>query len=448
MIADVKHIAILGAGESGVGAAILAKKLGYKVFVSDLNLIKDNYKKELVNHKISFEEGRHDFVKILTSDLVIKSPGIPDKVLIVKELNSQNTPIVSEIEFASWFTKATLIAVTGSNGKTTTTSLTNHLLKNAELNVEEAGNMGYSLARLISERDLDFIVVEVSSFQLDDIKFFKPQIAILLNITPDHLDRYGYEMDNYTASKMRIAMNQDENDHLIYNYDDPIIKNEVQSKNIKAHLIPFSTDAPLDEGAFLNSEDNIEIKLNNHDTMTIDELALQGRHNVHNSMAAALSAKLLKIRKESIRDSLSNFDSLEHRLEPVLEISGVEYINDSKATNINSTYFALESMRKPTVWIVGGVDKGNDYSQLSELVKDNVKAIICLGSENVKIHAEFDQAIETVVDCADMEEAVKMAYHLSAKGDAVLLSPACASFDLFQNYEDRGRQFKENIRKL
>lgn len=448
MIADVKHIAILGAGESGVGAAILAKKLGYKVFVSDLNLIKDNYKKELVDHKISFEEGRHDFVKILTSDLVIKSPGIPDKVLIVKELNSQNTPIVSEIEFASWFTNATLIAVTGSNGKTTTTSLTNHLLKNAELNVEEAGNMGYSLARLISERDLDFIVVEVSSFQLDDIKFFKPHIAILLNITPDHLDRYGYEMDNYTASKMRIAMNQDENDHLIYNYDDPIIKNEVQSKNIKAHLIPFSTDAPLDEGAFLNSEDNIEIKLNNHDTMTIDELALQGRHNVHNSMAAALSAKLLKIRKESIRDSLSNFDSLEHRLEPVLEISGVEYINDSKATNINSTYFALESMRKPTVWIVGGVDKGNDYSQLSELVKDNVKAIICLGSENVKIHAEFDQAIETVVDCADMEEAVKMAYHLSAKGDAVLLSPACASFDLFQNYEDRGRQFKENIRKL
>ncbi len=448
MIENVKYIAILGAGESGVGAAILAKNKGYKVFVSDLNLIKDNYKKELLAHSISFEEGKHDFVKILTSDLVIKSPGIPDKVLIVKELNNQNTPIISEIEFASWFTNATLIAVTGSNGKTTTTALTKHLLIDGGLNVDMAGNMGYSLARLIYERDLDFIVIEVSSFQLDDIQYFKPHIAILLNITPDHLDRYGYDMDNYTASKMRIAMNQDENDHLIYNYDDSIVKKEVQSKNIKAHLIPFSTEAPIKEGAFLNAEDNIEIILNNLDTMTIDELALQGRHNVHNSMASALSAKLLKIRKESIRNSLSNFDSLEHRLESVLEISGVEYINDSKATNINSTYFALESMRKPTVWIVGGVDKGNDYSHLTELVKDNVKAIICLGTDNVKIHAEFDQALETVVDCASMEEAVKMAYSVSDKGDAVLLSPACASFDLFQNYEDRGRQFKENIRKL
>ena len=341
MIENVKYIAILGAGESGVGAAILAKNKGYKVFVSDLNLIKDNYKKELLAHSISFEEGKHDFVKILTSDLVIKSPGIPDKVLIVKELNNQNTPIISEIEFASWFTNATLIAVTGSNGKTTTTALTKHLLIDGGLNVDMAGNMGYSLARLIYERDLDFIVIEVSSFQLDDIQYFKPHIAILLNITPDHLDRYGYDMDNYTASKMRIAMNQDENDHLIYNYDDSIVKKEVQSKNIKAHLIPFSTEAPIKEGAFLNAEDNIEIILNNLDTMTIDELALQGRHNVHNSMASALSAKLLKIRKESIRNSLSNFDSLEHRLESVLEISGVEYINDSKATNINSTYFAL-----------------------------------------------------------------------------------------------------------
>lgn len=448
MIADVKHIAILGAGESGVGAAILAKKQGYKVFVSDLNLIKENYKKELLDHSISFEEGKHDFVKILTSDLVIKSPGIPDKVLIIKELNTQNTPIVSEIEFASWFTKATLIAVTGSNGKTTTTALITHLLKNADLNVEMAGNMGYSLARLVSERELDFIVIEVSSFQLDDIKFFKPHIGILLNITPDHLDRYGYDMGNYTASKMRIALNQDENDFLIYNYDDPIIKKEVENKNIKARHIPFTTETEVKEGAFLNSEENIEITLNNLDTMTIDELALQGQHNVHNSMASALSAKLLKIRKESIRESLSNFDSLEHRLEPVLEISGVEYINDSKATNINSTYFALESMRKPTVWIVGGVDKGNDYSQLSELVKEKVKAIVCLGPDTIKIHAEFDQSLETVVDCTSMEEAVKMAYSLSEKGDAVLLSPACASFDLFQNYEDRGRQFKENIRKL
>lgn len=448
MIENAKHIAILGAGESGVGAAILAKKEGYDVFVSDFGTIKDNYKQELKKHKITFEEGRHDFVKILTSDLVIKSPGIPDKVLIVKELQNQGTPIISEVEFASWFTKAKLIAITGSNGKTTTTALTTHILRDAGLDVEEAGNMGYSFARLVAERDLDYIVVEVSSFQLDDIRDFKPNIAILLNITPDHLDRYGYEMENYIASKMRITENQDSDDFLIYNSDDPILQKEVNSKNTRATLIPFSIEKHLKNGAFLNAQNKIEITLNNHDTMTIDELALQGKHNIHNSMASALSAKLLKIRKESIRDSLSNFDSLEHRLEPVLEICGVEYINDSKATNINSTYYALESMRKPTIWIVGGVDKGNDYSQLTHLVKEHVKAIICLGEDNVKIHAEFDPVLETVVDCASMEDAVKKAYQLGKKGDAVLLSPACASFDLFHNYEDRGRQFKENIRKL
>ncbi|MCT4623012.1 MAG: UDP-N-acetylmuramoyl-L-alanine--D-glutamate ligase [Schleiferiaceae bacterium] len=448
MIANAKYISILGAGESGVGAALLAKKEGYRVFVSDLNQIKPEFKKELIDNEIKFEEGKHDFVRILASDFVIKSPGIPDKVLIIKELKDQGTPIISEIEFASWYTKATIVAITGSNGKTTTTVLTHHLLSRGGHDVGVAGNLGYSLARMVAQEDHDFLVVEVSSFQLDDIKDFKPHIAVIVNITPDHLDRYNYNMEEYIASKMRITLNQDEDDFFIYNLEDPILQKEVEKNNIKAKVLGFTTRDQPNEGAYINEENKIEITLNNHETMTIDELALQGRHNVHNSMAAALSAKLLKIRKESIRDSLANFDSLEHRLEPVLDIHGIEFVNDSKATNVNSTYFALESMRKPTIWIVGGVDKGNDYSQLSELVKDKVKAIVCLGSENAKIHAEFDGHIENIVETNSMDDAVKMAYQLGSKGETVLLSPACASFDLFQNYEDRGRQFKQAVRKL
>ena len=448
MIPNIKHIAILGAGESGVGAAILAKKEGYKVFVSDLNKIKDEYKKELQDHHIKFEEGRHDVIKIISSDMVIKSPGIPDKVKIIRALHNQGTPVISEIEFASWFAKGKIVAITGSNGKTTITLLTHAILKNAGYKVGVAGNLGYSLARMIAKEDNDYLVVEVSSFQLDDILHFKPHIAIISNISPDHLDRYEYNMDQYIASKMRISMNQDENDFLIYNLDDKILIEEVKNENLKAVKIPFSTSGKVEEGAFLNDKKQIEITLKNYDTMTITELALQGQHNKQNSMAASIACRLLEVRKESIRESLSNFDSLEHRLEPVLDIAGVNFINDSKATNINSTYYALETMNKPTVWIVGGVDKGNDYTQLTEFVKDKVKAIVILGNDNTKIHAEFDNVIDMIIDVDNMEDAVNSAFHMSKKGDTVLLSPACASFDLFTSFEDRGRQFKQAIRKL
>ncbi len=448
MIPNIKHIAILGAGESGVGAAILAVKQGYKVFVSDLNKIKEQYKKELLEHNIKFEEGRHDIIKIISSDLVIKSPGIPDKVKIIRALHNQGTPVISEIEFASWFTDAKVVAITGSNGKTTVTLLTYDILKTDGFDVGVAGNLGYSLARMVAKKDHDYLVVEMSSFQLDDILHFKPYIAIISNISPDHLDRYEYSMKQYIASKMRITMNQDENDFLIYNSEDPILIEEIKNGNIKAQIIPFTTTGKVEEGAFLNEKEEIQITLKNYGTMTITELALQGRHNKQNSMAAAIAGKLLQVRKESTRLSLANFESLEHRLEPVLDIAGIRFINDSKATNINSTYYALETMIKPTVWIVGGVDKGNDYTQLTEFVKEKVKGIVVLGKDNAKIHAEFDNVVDMIIDVDTMQDAVNSAFHMSKKGDAVLLSPACASFDLFSSFEDRGRQFKQAIRKL
>ena len=446
MIKNAHHIAILGAGISGTGAAVLAKKKGYKPFVSDLGQISEEHKATLEKHAIPYEEGKHDFVKILSSDFVIKSPGIPDKVLIIKELKNQGTPVVSEIEFASWFTNATVIGITGSNGKTTTTLLTYQILKNEGLDVALGGNIGDGFAMQLAESDHDYWVLEISSFQLDDCKTFRPHISVITNITPDHLDRYQYEMELYVASKISITKNQTNEDFFIYNQDDEhIVKN---LDKVHAQAIPFSLTEKLATGACLNNDKHIEINLNKHGKMTIEKLALQGQHNAANSMASALSAKLLGIRNETVRESLSNFESLEHRLEPVLAVHGIDFINDSKATNINSTYYALESMKNPTVWIVGGVDKGNDYSQLTDMVDEKVKSIVCLGQDNSKIHAEFEDHVEMIVDAKDMQEAVRMAYALGRKGDTVLLSPACASFDLFQNYEERGRMFKKEVQKL
>lgn len=447
-ISDYKNIVVLGAGESGTGAAILAKAKGYEVFVSDMGVIGGDYVKALNEHHIEFEFGKHDEDRVLAADLIIKSPGIPEKAPLIKALRKKGTPIISEIEFAYHFTKATLVAITGANGKTTTTMLAYHILKGEGLNVGLAGNVGKSFAWQVAEENFDFYVLEISSFQLDDCIDFKPNIAILTNITPDHLDRYDYKMENYVASKFRITMNQDENDHFIYCFDDPETVNALQLKTTKAQLWPFSLEREVPQGAFLNETNTYTLRINSDDTMNIDELALQGKHNAHNSMAAGMAARLLRIRKETIRECLSDFESLEHRLEPVMEIHGIEFINDSKATNVNSTFYALESMKKPIVWIVGGVDKGNDYSQLKTLVEQKVKAIVCLGTDVAKIHHEFQDSIPTIVDTLSMHDAVKAAYQLSGKGDAVLLSPCCASFDLFDNYEDRGRQFKNEVRKL
>ena len=446
MISGVKHIAILGAAESGIGAAILAKAKGYSTFVSDAGPINDANKAILESHQVPFEEKQHTEEAILKADLIIKSPGIPDKAPIIKHLVAAGKKIISEIEFAALHTKATIIAITGSNGKTTTTLLTYHILKNAGLDVAVAGNVGFSFARQLAMQDREYFVLEVSSFQLDGCYSFKPHVAILTNITPDHLDRYSYELDLYVQSKFRICQTQDANDHFIYCADDPITMENINRFGIKANLHPISLEN-TGQGGYIDKQGTITINQNG-DTMSIDELALQGKHNVYNSMAAALASRLVSIRKETIRESLSDFEGLEHRLEPVLEIHGIEFINDSKATNINSTYYALESMNKPTIWIVGGVDKGNDYSQLKDLVKEKVKAIVCLGLDNSKIIQEFADAIDIIVETGSMAEAVRSAYMLGRKGETVLLSPACASFDLFENYEDRGNQFKEQVRRL
>lgn len=446
MIENVQHIAILGAAESGIGAALLAITKGYKPFVSDMGTISEANKTILNDHKIEWEEGKHSEERLLNSDLVVKSPGIPDTAPLVAALRDKGIQVISEIEFGFLHTNAKIIAITGSNGKTTTTLLTYHILKKAGLDVAVAGNVGFSFARQIAAQDRDYFVLEVSSFQLDGCYQFKPEIAILTNITPDHLDRYGYDLDKYIQSKFRIAQTQDENDHFIYCIDDPIISENIDRFNIRAqqHQISLS---PLESGGYINTEGTIILNTNRN-IMSIDELALQGKHNVYNSMAAGIASRLLNIRKEVIRESLSDFESLEHRLEPVLEIHGIEFINDSKATNVNATYYALESMKKDVVWIVGGVDKGNDYSQLIELVRDKVKAIVCLGKDNSKIHDEFEPLVEMVLDTNTMQEAVSTAYALGRKGDIVLLSPACASFDLFESYEDRGKQFKEHVRRL
>ncbi|MDF0715642.1 UDP-N-acetylmuramoyl-L-alanine--D-glutamate ligase [Muricauda sp. 334s03] len=442
------RLVILGGGESGVGTAILGKQKGFEVFVSDKGEIKEKYKKVLEHFEIEWESGEHTEAKILNADLVMKSPGIPDKVPLVKALVEKGVPVISEIEFASKYTDATLIGITGSNGKTTTTMLTNHILKDGGLNVGMAGNIGDSYAKMVAENDFDHYVLEISSFQLDGIVDFKPHIAMITNITPDHLDRYEYKFENYIASKFRIAMNQDKDDYLIYDADDEVIQDWLKKHPVQSKLLPFSVKQKLEEGAWLEDK-TIKIKLENKTLeMSEDILALEGQHNVKNTMAASMAAMLVKVRKETIRQSIQSFQGVPHRLENVLKINHVEYINDSKATNVNATYYALDGIKKPIVWIVGGVDKGNDYSELMPLVREKVKAIICLGVDNSKLIDAFGNVIDLMVETFSMEEAVKVAYKVAERGDAVLLSPACASFDLFKNYEDRGDQFKNAIKNL
>ncbi|BDW91661.1 UDP-N-acetylmuramoylalanine--D-glutamate ligase [Flagellimonas marinaquae] len=442
------RLVILGGGESGVGTAILGKKEGFEVFVSDKGEIKDKYKKVLEHFEIEWESGKHTESKILNADVVMKSPGIPDKVPLVKLLLEKGVPVISEIEFASQYTGANLIGITGSNGKTTTTMLTYHLLKNEGLHVGMAGNIGDSYAKMVSEEDYDHYVLEISSFQLDGIVDFKPHIAMITNITPDHLDRYEYKFENYIASKFRIAMNQDENDYLIYDADDEVILDWLKKHPVRSKLLPFSVKRKLDEGAWLENK-KIKMKLE-HKTLEMNEdiLALEGQHNVKNTMAASMAAMLVKVRKETIRQSIQSFQGVPHRLEKVLKINHVEYINDSKATNVNATFYALDGIKRPIVWIAGGVDKGNDYSELMPLVREKVKAVVCLGVDNSKLKDAFGNVIDLVVETFSMEEAVKVAYKIAERGDAVLLSPACASFDLFSNYEDRGDQFKNAVKKL
>jgi len=444
-----KRIVILGSGESGVGAAILAQAKGFDVFISDKGEIKEKYKAVLQEKNIAFEEGLHTEEKILNASEIIKSPGIPDKAELVKKAKAKGIKVISEIEFAGRYTNAKKICITGSNGKTTTTMLTYHILTKAGYNVGLAGNVGKSFAWQVATENFDYYVIELSSFQLDGMYDFKADIAILLNITPDHLDRYEYKFENYALSKLRIAQNQTADDAFIYCVDDDGIMQYLEKVNPKATRYPFSIKQKIEQdGAYLN-ENEITININqNPITMTIEQLALQGKHNVYNSMASAIASRLVDVRKENVRESLSDFVNVEHRLEVVATINGIEFINDSKATNINSVWYALESMTKPVVLIMGGVDKGNDYTQLYDLVKSKVKAIVCLGVDNSKLIENFSSVVETMVEAQSMHEAVSYSYKLGKKGDAVLLSPACASFDLFQNYEDRGSQFKSSVRSL
>ncbi|MEO5790041.1 UDP-N-acetylmuramoyl-L-alanine--D-glutamate ligase [Gelidibacter sp.] len=443
----MKRLVILGGGESGVGTALLAKAKGYEVFLSDKGKIKDNYKEVLIHNEIEFEDEQHTEAKILNADIVMKSPGIPDKVALVKQIREKGIQVVSEIEFASKFTNATIVGVTGTNGKTTTAALIHHILKQ-ELEVGLSGNIGKSFAQQILEHDYPNYVLEISSFQLDGIVDFKPHIAVLLNITPDHLDRYDYKFENYIDSKFRIVLNQTKDDYLIYDADDEVIVDWLKSHKIQSTLLPFSLTKTIENGAYLD-QDEIKITIdNNQIIMSTTNLALEGKHNIKNQMAASTVAHLLKIRKQTIRESLENFQGVEHRLEEVLKINKVRYINDSKATNVNATYFALESMDTPTIWIVGGVDKGNDYKELFPFINEKVKAIICLGVDNEKLLKTFGKMVDVIVETEYMTEAVKIAYKLAESGDSVLLSPACASFDLFESYEDRGRQFKNAVRSL
>ena len=443
------RLVILGGGESGVGTAILGKKKGYDVFVSDFGKIKGNYKEVLLINGIQWEDEKHTEDLILNADVVMKSPGIPDKSPIVRKLKEKGIPVISEIEFAAPFTNAAIIGITGSNGKTTTTMLTHHLLKSAGLNVGLGGNIGKSFAWQVAENKYDSYVLELSSFQLDGIKNFKPHIAIITNISPDHLDRYEYKYENYIDSKFRITMNQTEEDYLIYDADDEAIEHWLSTHKVKAKLIPFSLTKTFNEGAYINNNSKMEIKISQDEfTMDTEYIALEGKHNMKNAMAATSVAKLMQIRKATIRESLSNFQGVEHRLEKVLKIQNVQYINDSKATNVNASFFALDSMNTPTVWIVGGVDKGNDYNELMSLVREKVKAIICLGVDNKKIIDVFGNVVDIMVEVDNMNDAVKMAQRLTEKGDSVLLSPACASFDLFESYEDRGNQFKQAVKHL
>jgi UDP-N-acetylmuramoylalanine--D-glutamate ligase len=446
----MKRIVILGSGESGTGAAILAQQKGFDVFVSDKGAIAEKYKTVLQQRGIAFEEKQHTDAAILNADEVVKSPGIPPTVPLLQRLHQQGTPVISEIEFAGRYTSSTTICITGSNGKTTTSTLTHHILKRAGVNVALGGNVGHSFARLVAEDPHDVYVLEISSFQLDDMYDFRADIAMLLNITPDHLDRYEYKLEKYAAAKFRIAQNQRRQDAFIYCCDDEITMREVNKYTINAKKYPFSIRQQLqEEGAWMINDKQFTINVNQNPlTMTIEELALQGKHNVYNSMAGGIAARLIEVRKEIIRESLSDFQSVEHRLEFVARINNMDFINDSKATNVNSTWYALESLDTPIVWIVGGVDKGNDYTTLFELVKAKVKAIVCLGEDNAKIIKAFTDKVETIVETKTTQEAVAWAYRLGTKGDTVLLSPACASFDLFENYEDRGRQFKNAVHAL
>ncbi len=439
---------MLGGGESGTGAAILAKRKGFEVFLSDSGMLKEIYQKMLNDEGIEWEQGQHTEERILSATEVIKSPGIPEKAPLIKKLRAQNTPVISEIEFAARYTNAKMICITGTNGKTTTTLLTYHILKNAGLNVGLAGNIGHSFAYQVATENFDFYVLELSSFMLDDMYEFKADIAILTNITPDHLDRYEYKIENYVDSKFRITQNQTAEDYFIYCTDDELTQSGLERHKINATMIPFSIQKELNEGAFLNGN-NININILNHTfIMTIQELALQGKHNVYNSMASGIASRLLEIRSESLKQSLSDFKNAEHRLEHVAKIQNVEFINDSKATNVNSAWYALESVNTPIVWIAGGVDKGNDYTILKNLVKDKVRAIVCLGVDNEKLHEAFSDVVDVMVNAGSAKEAAELSYHLAQKGDTVLLSPACASFDLFKNYEDRGEQFKAAVKEL
>lgn len=446
---ETKRIVVLGAGESGVGAAMLAQKHGFDVFVSDFGTISDRYKTALQELNISFEEKQHTKELILNAAEVIKSPGIPSTASIVKALVENSIPVISEIEFAKRYTNAKTICITGSNGKSTTTMLTYHILKNAGVNVGLGGNIGQSFAAQVCTSSFDWYVLEISSFMLDDMYDFKADIAVLLNITPDHLDRYDYQLEKYAASKMRIVQNQTAEDVFIYCADDEQSIKSLTSTKINARAYPFSIRKKVEMGAYLEDQTiHINTSLKNPLTMSISELALQGKHNIYNSMASGIVAKVLELRNETIRESMGNFKNIEHRLEFVAKISDVIYVNDSKATNVNSTWYALESVGSDVVLIMGGVDKGNDYSMLKDLVRSKVKAIVCMGKDNKRIHEAFEDDVEVIVNTFSAHEAVQVAYHLAKKGNTVLLSPACASFDLFKNYEDRGNQFKAAVKEL
>ncbi len=442
------RIVILGAGESGVGSAVLALKQGFEVFVSDKGTIKDNYRDVLQQHNIPFEEGQHTEELILNASEVIKSPGIREDNPLVLKIREKGIRIISEIEFAGRYTTSKKICITGSNGKTTTTNLIYHMMKKAGLNVAMTGNVGNSFAMAVAEGGYDYYVIELSSFQLDGMYDFRADIAILLNITPDHLDRYDHDMQKYVDSKFRVTQNQTESDYFIWCADDPVSIDEMKKRQLLSCSLPFSVEKTQGMASFVE-DDNLIIDITQKiSLMTIHDLALKGRHNTYNSMAAAIAGKVLNIRKETIRESLTDFQGVEHRLEPVIMVAGINFINDSKATNVNSTWYAIECMKTDVVWIVGGIDKGNDYSELFPVVRQKVKAIVCLGKDNKKIIESFKDIVPTIVETTSMEEAVRSAYYLAHKGDTVLLSPACASFDLFNNYEDRGRQFKQAVRNL
>jgi UDP-N-acetylmuramoylalanine--D-glutamate ligase len=443
----MKRLVVLGGGESGVGAALLGKEKEYNVFLSDAGEITKKYKDVLRHNEIEWEDEGHTESKILNADIVVKSPGIPDHIPLIQKLNAASISVISEIEFAALFTSANIIGITGSNGKTTTTLMVHQILSHAGLDVAIGGNIGDSFAMQVLNNNANY-VLELSSFQLDGIEKFRPHIAIITNITPDHLDRYDYKFENYIASKFRIAMNQTSKDYLIYDSDDEVIVSYLKTHNIQSTLVPFSLTRKVTNGTYLE-QNNIIIEFNNRDIiMPTTTLALEGKHNIKNAMAASTVANLLKIRNATIRESLEGFQGAEHRLEQVLTINKVQYVNDSKATNVNATYYALESMNTPTVWIVGGVDKGNDYKALFPFVNEKVKAIICLGKDNEALFDAFGTMVENIIETQSMSEAVQIAYKIATAGESVLLSPACASFDLFENYEDRGHQFKAAVRQL